>query len=110
FTGLRLQSRLPWYDLQTDVFTFKVADTLLSSNDSDIYGAQITKPTHSVRYQLMWLLERDASGNTVYLRPSENPATLPTTNLLASRITRSFYDARVEGRLLEGGFYKGEFA
>src|SRR6185437_6452531 len=27
-----------------------------------------------------------------------------------NRISRAFYDFRVEGRLLEGGFYKGEFA
>src|SRR5205085_7840935 len=72
------------------------------------------KPMKNIRLQLSWVIEHDASGRTVYIRPSENAATIqtanPGVNFLASSIVRSFYDARVEGRLLEGGFYKGEFA
>jgi len=109
FTGIRMQSELPFYGLQSDLFTFKVADSILQNKDTDIYGLQITKPTHAVRYQLMWLMEKDNTGSTKYVRPSENEANL-NGNLLASRIRREFYDARIEGHLLEGGFYKGEFA
>ncbi|MFA5974665.1 MAG: alginate export family protein [Elusimicrobiota bacterium] len=112
FTGLRLQSRLPLYGLQADAFTFKVQDSLIGSSDTDIYGFQISKPTRNIRYQLTWVMERDNSGTTLYARPSENisSGTLAGTDLRASHITRNFYDARIEGRLLEGGFYKGEFA
>lgn len=112
FTGLRLQSRLPWHGLQADAFSFKVADSLIGSNDADLFGVQITKPTRNVRYQLSWVLERDDSGSTIFSRPSENisSGTLAGTDLTASRMTRHFYDARLEGRLLEGGFYKGEAA
>ncbi len=109
FTGIRIQAGLPWYDLQSDIFTFKVADGLVQGQDTDLYGAQITKPFRNVRFQLLYLLEHDGSGSTPYVRPSENASTL-TGSTRASRITRSFYDARIEGRLLEGGFYKGEFA
>ena len=68
----------------------------------------------NVRYQLSLVNERDATGQTNYIRPSENsrdalkyPA---GTDFRASNITRTFYDARVETRLSEGGFIKGEFA
>jgi len=110
FTGIRLQSRLPWYDLQAQAFTFKVADSMIGSNDTDVYGVELTKPTRNIRYQASMVTERDASGTTIYIRPSENPTTLAGSNLTASRITRTFYDGRIEGRLLEGGFYKAELA
>jgi hypothetical protein len=114
FTGIRMQSDLPWYGLQGDAFTFKNYDSLVGHSDTDIYGIQITKPLHAVRFQFSWVTEHDASGSTVYIRPSENAATIlaanPNSTFVASRIVRSFYDARVEGHLLQGGFYKGEFA
>lgn len=114
FTGIRLQSRLPVYGLVADLFTFRTGDTLQGNNSIDLYGIEVTKPTRQVRYQLLWLTEHDASGTTVYIRPSENPANTTKfpvgTNFTASRITRSFYDARVEARLLEGGFLRGEVA
>lgn len=111
FTGIRLESRLPWYGLQAQAFTFKASEGVIGSNDKDIYGFELTKPTRNIRYQLSMVTERDASGTTIYVRPSENPFAFPVgTDLSASRITRTFYDARIEGRLREGGFYKGEFA
>lgn len=114
FTGIRLASRLPFYDLQASAFTFKVGESFLGSSDTDIYGFEITKPTRNIRYQLALVTERDASGSTLYIRPSEyvnDTARFPAgTNFTASRITRTFYDARLEGRLLQGGFYKAELA
>jgi hypothetical protein len=116
FTGFRAQARLPWYDLQSDLFTFKVMDQIAGTSDSDLYGVQLTKPMKNIRVQLSFVNEHDSSGSTLYIRPTENAAAIqartPATpiNWQASSITRSFYDARVEGRLLEGGFYKGEFA
>ncbi len=110
FTGIRLQSRLPWYDLQGQAFTFKAGDSIQGYSDTDIYGVELTKPTRNIRYQLSLVTERDASGSTIYVRPSENPAGAPLTDFTASRITKTFYDARMEGRLSEGGFYKGEVA
>lgn len=111
FTGIRLQSRLPWYNLRADAFTFKTADVFQGSADADLYGIELTKPMRNLRIQLAMVTERDGTGNTVYLRPSENVATYPAgTDFRASQIRRTFYDARLEGRLLQGGFYKGEFA
>ncbi len=112
FTGVRLQSALPWYGLRGDLFEFRQADTFVNSNSSDIYGIEITKPFQQTRIQLSVVTQRDATGSTIYARPSENisTGTLSISDLTASRITRTFYDARLEGRLLEGGFYKGEFA
>jgi hypothetical protein len=116
FTGFRAQGRLPWFGLQGDAFTFKVMDSIAGSSDSDIYGVQFTKPMKNIRVQLAWVNEHNGGGNTVYIRPSENASAIQASNpgtpinWQASGITRSFYDARVEGRLLEGGFYKGEFA
>src|SRR5205814_1582482 len=72
FTGIRAESRLPWYDLQGQIFTFKAADGLIGSNNSDIYGAELTKPIHNTRIQLSVVTERDTTGSTVYIRPSEN--------------------------------------
>jgi hypothetical protein len=112
FTGIRVQSHLPWYGLRADAFTFKTGESLQGYADSDIYGVEITKPLRAVRYQVSWVMERDATGSTVYIRPSENSRdpTLIGSDFRASRITRSFYDARIEGRLLQGGFYKAEAA
>ncbi|HVO33722.1 MAG TPA: alginate export family protein [Elusimicrobiota bacterium] len=112
FTGVRLQSRLPWYGMRADLFEFRQGDSFISSNSNDIFGLELTKPFDQVRIQASVVTERDATGSTLYFRPSENisTGTLATTDLTASRITRTFYDGRVEGRLLEGGFYKGEFA
>ncbi len=111
FTGVRLESRLPFYGLHAQLFTFKASESVIGSNDADIYGIELTKPTRNIRYQVSMVTERDATGRTVYIRPSENSlAFAPGTDLTASRITRTFYDARIEGRLREGGFYKGEFA
>jgi hypothetical protein len=112
FTGVRLESRLPWYGLQGDAFTFKAGDSIVGNADSNINGLQLTKPMKNMRVQFAWVNEHDGTGRTVYIRPGENPAVAPltTANFAASRIVRDFYDARVEGRLLEGGFYKGEFA
>ncbi len=111
FTGIRLESRLPWYGLQAQLFTFKASESLVGSSDTDIYGIELTKPTRNIRYQASVVTERDTSGSTVYIRPSENAGGFaPDTNWTASRITRTFYDARIEGRLREGGFYKGEVA
>ena len=117
FTGIRVQSRLPWYDLLGDLFTFKTNEALTGSNDADIYGLEITKPMKNIRIEFSVVDEHDASGSTQYIRASENPnkivnavnPALPV-NFDASSITRTFYDARLEGRLLQGGFYKGEFA
>jgi hypothetical protein len=70
--------------------------------------------------------EHDGTGST-YIRPSENasntnqqylnlytPGTAPpitnTFNFASSQITRTFFDARVEARLREGGFLKAEAA
>ncbi len=127
FTGIRAESRLPWYDLQGQVFTFKAADSQQGASDSDIYGAEITKPMRNTRFQLAWVTERDATGSTPYIRPSENAssfnpefqARFPTAtpqqfsqmfNFNATRITRNFLDGRVETRLSEGGFIKAEAA
>jgi hypothetical protein len=112
FTGFRAQTRLPWYGLQGEAFTFKTGEALTGGSDTNIYGVQITKPMKAIRLQLSWVNEHDGSGQTTYIRPSENPnsATLAGANFTASSIVRSFYDARLEGRLLQGGFYKAEFA
>jgi len=113
FTGVRVQSRLPWYDLQGDIFTFKTNENLVSSSDSNIYGLQLTKPMNNIRIQISYLNQHDGSGTTIYQRPFEIAGSngIPVNaNFAASNIERSFYDARVEGRLLQGGFYKGEFA
>ncbi|OGR91825.1 MAG: hypothetical protein A2992_09025 [Elusimicrobia bacterium RIFCSPLOWO2_01_FULL_59_12] len=66
----------------------------------------------NLRVQLSWLTENDGSGRTTYIRPTENPnsSLFTGSNFTASSIRRTFYDARLEGRLLQGGFYKGEFA
>jgi len=112
-TGMRVQGRLPFYGLQADAFTFKAGDSIQGSADKDIYGLELTKPFRNIRVQASWVLERDASGSTLYIRPSENrldPRFDANTDFRASRISRSFYDLRVEGRLLEGGFYKAELA
>src|SRR6185437_11288403 len=100
FTGIRMQSRLPWYDLQGDAFTFRTADALQGAASSNIYGVQLTKPAHAIRYQLAWVVEQQNNG-TVYVRPSENTSTgtLVDSDFTASHMTRSFYDARVEGKL-----------
>jgi len=114
FTGIRVETRLPWYDLQAQAFTFKASESVVGSNDTDIFGAELTRATHNVRYQLSTVTERDASGTTLYVRPSENTADLTKfplgTNFTASRITRTFYDARVDARLSKGGFLKAEVA
>jgi hypothetical protein len=116
FTGIRLESRLPWYGLKAQAFTFKIADSLQGASDTDVFGVEFTKPARNIRYQLAWVSERDATGSTVYIRPTENPNDAnrfpagAQTDFTASRITRTFYDARLEGRLLEGGFYKAELA
>ncbi len=111
FTGIRLEGRLPWYGLQAQLFTFKTSDSVMGSHDTDLYGFELTKPTRNIRYQASIVTERDKSGSTIYIRPSENSLTFaPGTDLRASKIERTFYDARIEGRLREGGFYKGEFA
>lgn len=111
FTGIRIDTRLPFYGLQASAFTFKTSDSFIGSNDTDIYGIEFTKPTRNIRYQLSVVTERDANGTTVYIRPAENSNTYaPGTDFTASRITKTYYDARIEGRLLEGGFYKAELA
>ncbi len=110
FTGIRFQSRLPWWGLQGDAFTFKTNETLSSGGDNDIYGIELTKPLRNIRYQLSWVMEHQ--GNVAYIRPTENPAsaTLAGANFNGASVRRSFYDGRVEGRLTQGGFYKAELA
>jgi hypothetical protein len=111
FTGIRLEYRLPWYGLQAQAFTFKTSESLIGSSDTDLYGVELSKPMRNIRYQASVFTERDASGTTLYVRPTENINTFPAgTSFTASRITRTFYDARIEGRLTQGGFYKGEVA
>jgi hypothetical protein len=124
FTGIRVQSRFPDYGIQADAFTFRTGQSLSAGNAStDIYGLELTKPMHAIRFQLSVVNEHDASGTTIFIRPSENancyanPNISPqychydaNTDWTASRITKTFYDGRVEGRLLEGGFYKAELA
>ena len=73
------------------------------------------------------MTEHDATGTTPYIRPSENaspqgsqfqalfPNATPQQfnqmfNFTATQITRTFFDARVEKRLSEGGFIKAEAA
>lgn len=133
FTGVRAQSQLPWWDLLGDAFIFKTGDEL-QNPASNIYGAQVTKQYQQVRYQVSVVNEEDLSGSTLYIRPSENASTnnpvyqrffqvndlntpgtvLPPLtsqfNFAASKISRTYYDGRIEGRLLQGGFYKGELA
>jgi hypothetical protein len=115
FTGIRMQARLPFYGMRADAFTFKVSDALIGARDTDIHGLEIAKPFRNARIQLAWITERDATGDTIYIRPSEyrwdtNRGFDANTDFRASRITRNFYDLRLEGRLLEGGFYKAELA
>lgn len=114
FTGIRLQSRLPFYGLQADAFTFKTGEALQGSKDADLMGIELTKPLRNIRFQAAWVMERDATGDTVYIRPSENrwDSSLydGQTDFRASKITRHLYDFRLEGRLREGGFYKAELA
>lgn len=114
FTGIRMQSRLPIYDLQSDTFWMRTGSTLQGSDNSDIYGIELTKPMRNIRYQLSLVNERDATGQTTFIRPSENAADTTRfpvgTDFRASDITRTFYDARVELRLSEGGFIKAEGA
>jgi hypothetical protein len=125
FTGVRAQSDLPMWGLRGDAFAFKVDNSLQASNGANIYGVEVTKPMHAVRYQVSFVNQQDTSG-ALYIRPSENasqfnpkyqalfPSGAPPINsqfnFNASNITRQFYDARMEGRLLEGGFYKIEGA
>ncbi len=114
-TGLRLQSRLPFYGLSADAFTFKAGDSISGHADKDIYGLELTKPFRTLRIQTSWVMERDASGSTLYIRPSENRWDTnrgfdAATDFRATKITRNFFDIRAEGRLLEGGFYKAELA
>jgi len=113
-TGIRMQSRLPIYGLRTDAFWVKAADSLRGNADTDVYAVQILKPTRNIRYSFMYLAERDATGNTNYIRPSENTEDLTLypvgTDFRASKIERAFYNARVEARLAEGGFIKAEAA
>ena len=123
FTGIRLDSRLPWYGLQANLFTFKAAQNVAASNGKEIYGLELTKPTPNIRYQASIVTEHDGTG-TPYIRPSEDASptnqrfltTFPnlsyanTFNFATSQITRTFYDARVETRLREGGFIKAEAA
>ena len=112
FTGIRMQSRLPWYGLQSDAFALRTADSLNGNANNTVYGVQITKPAHAIRYQLTALVEQNNAGTENYVRPSENisSSTLATGAYNANHISKAFYDFRVEGRLLQGGFYKGEFA
>jgi len=125
FTGIRAQSPLPVWGLQGDAFVFKVDNGFQFSNGANIYGVEITKPQRAVRYQVSVIDEQDTTG-TLYIRPSENasqgnpkyqalyngapPPINSVFNFNATNISRQLYDARVEGRLLEGGFYKIEGA
>jgi hypothetical protein len=126
FTGIRMDDQLPWYDMRANLFAFKPGQNLSNTNSSiDIYGLEVTKPTRNVRYQMSIVNERDASGSSVYIRPSENASPFSSQvqarsitpsqyaqmfNFTATNITKTFLDARVEGRLLEGGFFKAEAA
>src|SRR5260221_576068 len=70
--GTDYRLRLLWYNLQANLFTFKTAQNVGSNNGSDIYGLELTKPMQNTRYQVSVVTEHDASGSTVYKRPSEN--------------------------------------
>lgn len=127
FTGVRAQSQLPWWDLIGDLFALKTGDELQDPAGS-IYGVDFTKQYDNVRYQFAVVNEQDDSGSTLYIRPSENASTsnpvyqnffsgsstIPPLesqfNFAASEINKTYYDGRVEGRFLEGGFYKAEAA
>jgi len=127
FTGVRAQSQLPWWDLSGDVFAFKTGDELQNPAGS-ILGVDLTKQYDQIRYQVAVVNEQDNSGSTLYIRPSENAATsnpvyqnfFPANstvpplesqfNFAASEINKTYYDGRLEGRFLEGGFYKAEAA
>jgi hypothetical protein len=127
FTGVRLDALTPWYDIRANLFAFRPVQSFGSQNGGlDIYGVELTKPSRNMRYQLAVVSEHDSSGSTIYKRPSEN--TKPTSdqflflqnagqagsfsqfNFAATDITRTFVDGRVEWRLAEGGFLKGELA
>jgi len=127
FTGIRMDAVLPWYDIRANVFTFKPGQNLSNTNGGiDIFGFELTKPATNMRYQLSVVNEHDASGSTVFIRPSENasvhsPQYLQYVNSLggqapqnfnftATNINKTFLDSRVEYRLAEGGFIKGEAA
>jgi hypothetical protein len=134
FTGVRVNGILPWYDIRANVFTFKPGQNLSNTNGGiDIIGFELTKPVSNMRYQFSVVNEHDASGSTVYIRPSENaspnnPQFLALQNTIASQpgvqapsfnqmfnftatdITRTFVDGRVEWRLEQGGFLKAEAA
>ena len=122
FTGVRAQSALPFWGLRGDIFAFKV-DNGIQTNGANIYGVEITKPMRAVRYQVSFIDEQDNSG-AYYTRPSENAASSYNLfqqnypgqqidnvfNFRSTNISKQYYDARIEGRLLEGGFYKAEGA
>ena len=117
FTGIRVaQGRLPFYDLRADAFTFKVSRVIPSpaqTTAADIYGLQITKP-----YRERALLELDVADPArmrrampIYVRPFGKCRMTEWIArgfriFSATSITRNFIDGRVEGRFLEGGFYK----
>ena len=123
FTGVRVDATLPWYDIRANVFTFKPGQNLSNTNGGiDIYGFELTKPVTNMRYQFSVVNEHDASGSTVFIRPSENASannpqflTLPGVtpqnfNFTATNINKTFLDTRVDYRLAEGGFIKAEAA
>jgi hypothetical protein len=123
FTGVRMNALLPFYDIRADIFTFKPGQNLANTNGGiDIYGFELTKPVTNMRYQFSVVNEHDASGSTLFIRPSENnsatnprllafPGVTPANfNFTASNINKTFVDTRVEYRLAEGGFLKAEAA
>ena len=83
FTGLRMQARLPIWDLRADTFWMRTGSTLEGSDNADVYGLEFTKPMHNVRIQASVVNERDATGQTQFIRPSEIP-----TMMRQARISR----------------------
>jgi hypothetical protein len=132
FTGVRMNGILPWYDIRADVFTFKPGQNLDNTNGGiDISGFELTKAATNMRYQMSVVNEHDASGSTLFIRPSENASSFNPTfvninnnivanggtaipisqfNFTATDITKTYLDGRVEYRLSEGGFFKVEGA
>lgn len=95
FTGIKLNYKLPWKDITTEVFTAKASESQGTSGDHDLYGIVSTLPGRINTWHFSIFYEKNSSSAT-YVGGD-----------LVSKDKKLFLDLILDGKM-EGAFYNTE--
>ncbi len=101
FDGISIDAG-PFWGLKPHLFTAKATERLVGEHDSDLYLAGLDYQWGIHNIKVGWVMERNNTG-----APYSNITT--TNSVVSDKISRSYYDLQVSGRLEQGAFYNAEY-